>query len=134
LNTIRLTIAETLPTLNMLLRLHWSKRRRIQSRVSQLVWLEMQRQGLRPASPITRCRIRIRRYSRRSPDVDSLPSTGKLLLDVLQPASRAHPQGLGVIADDTPECIVDYKVEHVAGKNRMDIESEPIGVEGSPQA
>lgn len=126
MSTIRITIAETLPTLNMLLRLHWSKRRRIQSRVSQLVWLDLQRQGIRLSAPIGRCRIRIRRYSRRSPDVDSLPSTGKLLLDVLQPASKTHPQGLGVIADDTPECIVEYRVEHAVGKNRMDVEIEAV--------
>lgn len=125
-STIRLTINETLPTLNTLLRLHWAKRRRIQSRVSQLVWLELRRQGIRRDIPIAKCRIRIRRYSRRSPDVDSLPSTGKLLLDVLQPSSRTHPQGLGLIADDTPECIVDYQVEHAAGKNRMDIEIEAV--------
>lgn len=116
----------TLPTPNTLMRMHWSRRRRLQRRVCELVWCAMREAGIRPRAPLGCCRVQITRYSRRRCDVDALHGTGKLLLDVLQPASRRHPEGLGVIADDSPDCIVEYRVEHARGGHRTDVMIEAV--------
>ncbi len=124
---IRFAIDETLPTVNTLLRLHWAKRQRIARRVQQLVWIELRKQGTLPASPLERVRIRVRRYASNAPDPDGMPTTAKLLLDVLQPLSKRHPLGLGVIADDSAACIAALHVEHVPKRvARTEVEIEPV--------
>jgi hypothetical protein len=110
----------TLPTPNTLLRMHWAKRRRMQRQVCKLVWIALRETGIRMGAPLDRCRVLVTRYSRRRPDVDAKNGTAKLLLDVLQPSSKRHPEGLGVIADDTDTCIVEFHVE-------TDVVIEPVG-------
>lgn len=102
----------TLPTLNTLLRMHWSKRRRMQQEVAWECMRAMRLSGIRIDSPIEHCDIVIVRHSRREPDPDGMPGTAKLLLDALQPRSKTHPCGLGVIADDGPKCIRRLEVRH----------------------
>lgn len=56
-----------------------------------------------------------------------MPSTAKLLLDVLQPASKRHPGGLGVIADDSSRCIELPHMEHVPKRIACtDVEIEAV--------
>jgi hypothetical protein len=118
---IRFSIPMTMPTPNTLLRMHWAKRRRLQRRVSELVWCALRQAGIGRADPIDRCRMSLTRYSRRRCDVDALGGTAKLLLDVLQPPSRRHPEGLGVIVDDSPDCVIEFHVEHACGAHRTDV-------------
>ena len=108
---IEFSIAETLPTVNVLKRLHWAKVRQIRQRVCRMV--AEATIGKRPASPYTRCRVHIKRYSSQEPDVDAMPTTAKILLDVLQPVSKRCPNGLGIIENDNSACIMELKVEHV---------------------
>ncbi len=67
-----------------------------------------------PRQPQTHCRVLIERYSTQAPDKDNLYGGMKPLLDVLQPVSKRHPQGLGFFADDSTDCI-DLTVLHVKG-------------------
>lgn len=125
---LQFTIPETLPTVNTLLRLHWRKRGRIQQRVASLAAAELRKLGAIPRTePLTRVAVRIKRYSSQSPDPDAITSTAKLLLDCLQPASKRHPYGLGLIEDDSHAVIVSLTVEHVGQRvARTDVEIEAV--------
>lgn len=56
-----------------------------------------------PPAPIKRARIRYERHSSGVLDYENLVGSAKRLLDILQPASRRCPAGLGVIAGDDPQ-------------------------------
>jgi hypothetical protein len=96
---VRFSVPYLLPPMNRLLRMHWADRRR---RLKGLAWDVHLAVGAR-GQPFARALVEVGRYSIRALDVDALPSTAKLLLDVLQPASKRHPYGLGMIADDGPD-------------------------------
>lgn len=122
---VAFAIDETLPTVNAMLRLHWRQRTRIAKRVQKLVWIALTKLKLLPMAPMQRVHIRIKRYSRQAPDPDGLATTAKILLDVLQPCSKRHPHGLGVIADDSSACIASLHVEHVSKRlARTEVEIE----------
>lgn len=127
MTTLRLSIEETLPSQNVLLRMHWAKRGRVRRRVAWMLMAELLKHK-RPMSstPIQRCNVRILRYAKQAPDGDNLPSSAKLILDVLQPLSKRHPDGLGVIENNSADCIIEFKIEHADGKNRTDIEIEEL--------
>jgi hypothetical protein len=61
--------------------------------------------GRRPSQPFPKALLVVERHSAGSPDVDGLYGGLKPLLDVLQPPSRGCPNGLGIIADDSPTCL-----------------------------
>lgn len=128
IRTIRFSIADTLPTLNVLLRLHFRKRKDMLTRVQKLTFAALLESGWRPYhAPAKRVRIRMQRYSGREPDPDGKKSTAKLLLDVLQLPSRSCPCGLGVIVDDSSRCIEDIEVHHVPKRvARTDVEIEVL--------
>lgn len=71
---------------------------------------------LRPAKPFQKAHIHVERYSSGTPDSDGL--SVKSLLDVLQPARVAFPNGLGIIAGDGPRYltheIVPMRVKHTS--------------------
>lgn len=125
---LTVAIPITLPTLNVLLRMHWAKRRKLQEEVAWMLRSEMGVVFRYPSSgrartewlakiPLKHCRIRIVRHSRREPDPDGLDSTAKLILDALQPCSKTHPFGLGIIENDNRECIGKPEVVHAKGSN-----------------
>ena len=64
----------------------------------------------RPPVPFQRARLRIERYSIRTPDYDGMVGGYKSLIDCLLPYHpKRRPYGLGVIADDNPAVLVpDY--------------------------
>lgn len=113
-----------LPTVNVLLRMHWAKRRKLQKRVQQECWAALLDAGhyRRTRSPMARCAITVQRHSQREPDPDAMHSTAKMLLDVLQPTSAKHPLGLGVIAEDSSGCIASLQVFHCRGRGRTEVE------------
>jgi len=112
---ITLDIPITLPPINVLMRLHWRKRARMLSQTAMLLRSAINRmpESVRAGWPIAACTIRIERSSRREPDPDAIDSTAKLILDALQPKSKRHPFGLGVIAEDNRKCLRDLRVVHV---------------------
>lgn len=112
---IEITIPVALPTINVLMRMHWAKRRTLGKEVATMIWAAMRQARIAQSEPIHQCRIEIMRSARREPDPDNLPSTAKLILDALQPASKRHPIGLGVIADDSSKCVKALIVKHVPG-------------------
>lgn len=114
-------------TANQWQRMHWSKRRKFQQALAWEVRILLK--GRIPAAPLRRARMTITRYSRGVPDHDGLVGGCKPLLDVLQPQSRRHKVGLGVIVDDAPGCLT---VTYVSAKPargeapRTEITIEPL--------
>lgn len=102
------------PTLNVWQRMHWAKRSRLGRQVATEIWAALG--GKLPERPMKKCRIRIERVSTQKPDIDGFFGGLKPLLDALQPVSKRHPYGLGIIVDDNAECIQSLDVQHVAGK------------------
>lgn len=114
------------PTPNELLRMHFRVRGRLQGRVATELFVALGLSRWRPATPWARARVRIERYSPQEPDADALPGTAKLILDALQPPSKRHPWGLGVIANDTRGAL-DLEVVHVGRRlQRTDIWVEDL--------
>ncbi|MBN8887564.1 MAG: hypothetical protein J0I77_17705 [Rudaea sp.] len=127
---IRITIPEALPGQNVLLRMHWGKRTRLRKRVAWLVKAALLEHGSGyqvGAPPIQRCRITITRRCRRRLDDDNAASSAKAVLDVLQPLSKTHPDGLGVIQEDSRCCIVaPLEVRQEPGKGETLVEIEEL--------
>lgn len=105
--------------------MHWAKRSRLGRQVATEIWAALG--GKLPERPMKKCRIRIERVSTKRPDFDGLIGSIKVICDALQPCSKRHPYGLGIIADDNHECIGIPEVIHVPGKAaKMRIWVEPI--------
>lgn len=110
---IAFSLPQTLPTLNDLIRMNYHARKRLLAAVAWDVKLEILRQRMVIAGPIEECEIVVHRYSARKPDPDGFSSTAKILLDALQPVSKRHPFGLGLIREDSDKCIRKLQVLHV---------------------
>ena len=107
-------LAAPLPLLNAWERTHY--RAKARHKVA-LAWEVLAAVGTKPAKPIDRAEVLIWRHSVREPDQDGLIAKG--ILDVLQPASKRHPYGLGIIAGDDPAHLV-CRIQHVTAKRRAD--------------
>ncbi len=91
-----------LPLLNVWERLHWRTRGAFKKALAVEIFAELA--GRIPSRPIQRAEVTIWRHSIRTADEDNL--LAKSLLDVLQPSSKRHPYGIGVIAGDDPAHVV----------------------------
>lgn len=91
-----------LPTLNVLMRMHWASRGRFERKLGEMV-AAATFDLPSGAAPYDKARIAVTRHAVRDVDPDGLPAICKLLLDVLQPRSETHPRGLGIIAGDDAE-------------------------------
>jgi hypothetical protein len=107
------------PLLNKWQRMHWSQRKKRGEAISWAIRLQI---GPLPDQPMRKCKVHVERESPVAPDVDGLYGSCKPLLDALVPLGkpdkngrRRHPYGLGVIADDNPDCITELVVKHVKG-------------------
>jgi hypothetical protein len=65
-----------------------------------------------PAETIAFASVGVLRYGLKEPDDDNLRASLKMLLDILQPRSKRHPYGLGIIADDDPEHLTS-EIHHI---------------------
>lgn len=121
------SIAELPPTMNVIKRMHWAKYRQVRNHIAWLVRAALAGHPL-PADPIQRCKITIVRHGRNLVDEDNLPSSAKMILDVLQPHSKTHPSGIGVIQSDAPEYARIHVTQERAGKAdvRMVIRIEEV--------
>jgi hypothetical protein len=110
-------LAAPLPLLNVQLRQHFAQRGAAKK---DLAWEVLAALGrARPAQPLQRVEVTIWRHSVQAPDQDNLVASAKSLLDVLQPASKRHPYGVGVISGDDPARL-RLAVHHVKAKHRTD--------------
>lgn len=101
--TVSFFLSYSLPNDNVIKRTHFRTYARDRRDVSMLVLLMVGRH--RPSAPLARVKVDIHRYGRQLMDPGNLDSISKLLLDVLQPASKRHPDGLGIVANDDTESL-----------------------------
>lgn len=95
-DAIEFTLRRPLPLLNEMLRMHWAARRLLRRELADEIALMVP--GVR--EPFERAAVTVTRYGMRPVDPDNL--CVKHLLDVLQPRSERHPNGLGLIRGDDP--------------------------------
>jgi hypothetical protein len=114
---ITLEIPEAVPSLNTMLRRHWSVDRKLKTKWGKLVWVAVRSQRLTVQSPLQRARITITRLSPRMLDPDNATGGCKHILDSLRL--------LDIIADDTPEH-VELIVRQEKGKAGTRIQIEAL--------
>lgn len=106
-----------LPSENALIRLGRWRYRDLRGDVATLVAAALT--GRRPVKPYALVHVKMHRYSHQLIDEGNLHSCSKLVLDVLQPHSKRHPDGLGVIADDGAcSLMLDVTQSHAALADR----------------
>lgn len=110
---IVLVIDEPTPSLNPLLRGHWSKNWRIRQKWQWLVKAEIRRQQLWVPPRWSKATIRIERHGSRILDRDNLRGGTKFLTD-----SLVHE---GIITNDTPDVIGEPELKQVVSKERKTI-------------
>lgn len=107
---ITLTIPAVPPTLNNMLRLHWSKRHRLMGDWKVLLLEALGRRRFPPARGPRRVVIRVTRGCRQDPDNRAF--NAKLILDNLKK--------LRLIEDDRPS-LLELQVEEQYGRRRQTI-------------
>ena len=114
---IELTLNEATPSLNKMIRLHWTVDRKLKAKWVKMVWVALRSQRMGPVQPFSRARVTITRISPRMLDRDNLFSSVKHPLDGLKICS--------VIVDDSPEHI-ELIVRQEKGKAGTRIQIEPL--------
>src|SRR5580765_3392856 len=112
---IDITIPIRVPTTNELLRMHYFTRSRLLRQIANEIWVALPKEIRGRKYYLRKVRVHIERHSTIEPDPDGLDGAKKLVLDVLQPSSKRHPYGIGVIANDNSQC-VESTVKHVKCK------------------
>lgn len=127
MSTIRFELPVTsLIGLNKMLRMNHYQRSKLRTALAWEVMAAIGRQ--RPVLPIPHARLIMERHAPRSLDPDNLAASVKSLADVLQPLSKRHPSGLGVISSDAHDAL-DLVVRNIkCHKNgsRVIVVIEPI--------
>lgn len=115
---ITLTIPEALPSLNTMLRRHWSVDRRLKNRWRIMVWAALKQQaGGKALPPLNKARVTITRISPRMLDADNCTGGAKHVIDSLRVC--------GLIVDDTPEHI-ELTVRQEKGRAATHIQIEAL--------
>jgi len=112
---MRLEIPEATPSLNTMLRRHWSVDRRLKKHWHKLVWVALFERPHGPRARFSKAKITITRSSPRMLDPDNAAGSVKHVVDALRACD--------VIADDTPEHI-ELIVRQEKGKAKTVIELE----------
>ncbi len=71
------------------------------------------------AAPMEYATVQVWRHGIQEPDYDNLFASLKGLMDVLQPVSKRHPYGCGVILNDSPKHVYT-RIHHVQAQKRVD--------------
>lgn len=120
MRSVAFTLPFVLPSLNTMLRTHWSKRQKHQEWLSQEVMVGLGGPRHFPRPPFSVARVTVVRGSAGALDTDGCYASVKPLLDVLCVNSRTHPVGLGIIEDDTPaRCHLVVSQQHAARKEQF---------------
>lgn len=98
-------------------RMHWTKRRHYSNQLAleiaaAIPWKD------RPKIPWAAWSILIERESTKQPDPSAIMSGAKPILDVLQPRSKRHPAGLGIVANDDAGSLIAYHERHIQGPRK----------------
>ena len=121
--TIRIEIDQVLPLQNQWQRWHYRKRGRYIRELALMIAYACEA----PREPLDCVNIAITRVSNWrgiAPDRDAV--CVKPLLDLMQPASKRHPYGLGFIADDSREVIKSLSIGVEKGKARTVVKIEEV--------
>jgi len=118
---IELTLNEATPSLNKMLRRHWSVDRKLKAKWARLVWVALRSKYLGPMHPFPRARVTITRTSPRMLDADNATGGCKPIIDCLRQ--------LSLIVDDSPEHI-ELIVRQEKGKAATRIQIEPLTIGG----
>lgn len=94
---IDLNIPDVPPSLNMLMRMHWSKRKKLIDLWHRWIWVACSQAGVRTRDPLPFAKVTVECRRKRALDPDNLYASAKPVLDGL----RAH----GLILDDSPSHI-----------------------------
>ena len=116
---MRIEIPEATPSLNQMLRQHWSKDRKLKDHWRQSVWIALYEQHGRPlwSEPMPKARLTITRHSSRMLDPDNATGGVKHVIDALLACN--------LIAGDSPEHI-ELIVQQEKGAARTVIELEAV--------
>lgn len=128
LDLITFTLARPFPLLNRTLRVHWAVRRRDRKAMAE----EIARLGVWPAgAPVMQeAIVTITRYSLQAPDTDNLYGGAKGLVDCLLVKSDLHPNGAGIVLDDSPShmtLIVRSEVVRKRAEQRTEVTIRRLG-------
>ena len=128
---------DRLPTCNTSDNRHWRSKTRDRAEWGMLMraaWNDAQLRsdpfGCR-GEPIERAHVVFIRRSSREPDSDNLIWSFKAVRDLLQPASKRNPRGLGLIVGDDPQHLeAEYRWEKAPrGKGSVQIEVSEASVD-----
>lgn len=125
---VTFTLAKPFPLLNRTLRIHWAARRRQRRALAD----EIARLDVWPvgAPVMLEAIVTITRYSIQEPDKDNLYGGAKGISDCLLVKSDIHPDGLGIVFDDSPShmtLIVRSQVVRKRAEQRTEISIQRIG-------
>lgn len=104
--TVAFELRGVTPTLNEIRHMDMHTYRRLREGLAWQVRAALNGVGYFAQPPMLRAAVAIARYSMGSPDHDGVTGGMKPLLDCLVMPSVSHPNGLGVILDDRPACLV----------------------------
>jgi len=116
------TLRGLTPSLNAASRAsgHWAAKHKAKKAL-QSTWAWEIATSLMPDKPamLRRARVTVYRHSVGTLDADNAYGGCKALIDVLKPASKRNPHGLGLIEDDSPEHLL-LDVRQVRAAKRAD--------------
>lgn len=118
---LSIKLVRPLPSLNVLQRTNKHVYKKARQDLAWEVVAELGRR--RPAKPFERAELTVTRYSVGMLDEDNLQACRKALTDVLQPTSKRHPNGLGIILNDDPvhlkSTVLQVRVKHLAEQHTL---------------
>lgn len=103
-HSVRLDIPDALPSLNKLLRMHWSERRKLRGQWQWALKAEVLNRHL-AVKLIPKAKVTIERFSRRKIDFDNLVGANKILVDSLVRE--------GFLVDDSPDHVTVNYIQHI---------------------
>ena len=107
MKTLKITLPAASPTLNVLLRSHYYKKRKELEKWGWLIRKATDQQRNHVPKPIVKCTIHVERYSTgNGVDWDGFYGGLKPILDCLVVPTAKNPNGLGFILDDNPKVLL----------------------------
>jgi hypothetical protein len=91
-----------MPAPNARLRQHWAKRRHTDGHLRLAMICALGGTLYLPPAPFKFARVTVMQRRLQLLDVDAIAASLKGMIDLLQPASKRHPMGLGIITGDDP--------------------------------
>ena len=106
LRSVTFTLRSLTPTINELRKMHFGEYKRVREALAWTVRAALNDNGYFAQYPMKRALVTIERHSVGLPDEDNATGGVKPLVDCLVQPSASHPNGLGVIFDDNPICLM----------------------------